>query len=301
MAASRYFKQIAETIDVEPSPTIKAQALRKSIVTFTHLVAQQQAPGIVTVPVEDALVIAVERRTLPATNAWLDGRHIIKNECRVGTFTLVNLNVEVTQDMTSAFDSIHMHFPRSALSLISEEQGGGSVEALALPYENSTDDVVVRGLSNSVLPALEHSERANQLFTDHIAMALLAHIVQTYCGSAAAPSLLRGGLASWQVRRAKELLMAHLDGEIALEELARECGLSRSHFARAFKKTTGKPPHRWLVEQRLERAREMLLKSTLSLGEIADACGFADQSHFTRAFSASLGVTPSEWRRQRQS
>ncbi len=145
MAASRYFKQIAETMDLAPSPTIQAQALRKSIVAFTHLVSQHEAPGIVTVPVEDALVVAVERRTLPATNAWLNGRHTIKNECRVGTFTLVNLNVEVTQDMTSAFDSIHMHFPLSALSLMSEEQGGGRVEMIGLPYENSTDDVVVRG------------------------------------------------------------------------------------------------------------------------------------------------------------
>jgi AraC-like DNA-binding protein len=97
------------------------------------------------------------------------------------------------------------------------------------------------------------------------------------------------------------MLVARLDGEIALEELASECELSRSHFARAFKKTIGCPPHRWLVEQRIERAKDMLLKSDLPLSEIADICGFSDQSHFARVFGAALSVAPGEWRRSRRS
>jgi AraC family transcriptional regulator len=163
----------------------------------------------------------------------------------------------------------------------------------------STEDAVIRNLADCLLPAFEHPERANQLFVDHIAMAILAHITQTY-GGAAPPKLTKGGLAPWQVRLAKEVLETRLDGKIGLEDLARECGLSRSHFARAFKKSTGKPPHRWLMEQRLGRARELLLKSKLSLAEISDACGFADQSHFTRCFFAATGTVPSEWRRLRR-
>jgi AraC family transcriptional regulator len=113
--------------------------------------------------------------------------------------------------------------------------------------------------------------------------------------------MVRGGLAPWQVRRAKEMLMARLDGEITLEELADECELSRSHFARAFRKTTGRPPHRWLVEQRIERAKDMLLKSDLPLAEIALLCGFSDQSHLSKVFAGALGAPPGEWRRFRRS
>jgi AraC family transcriptional regulator len=112
--------------------------------------------------------------------------------------------------------------------------------------------------------------------------------------------LRRGGLAPWQERRAKELLIAHLDGEISLRELAREADLSRSHFARAFKETTGLPPHRWLVSKRIERAQEILINSTLSLVEVARLTGFADQSHFTRVFTSTVGISPGEWRRQRR-
>jgi len=301
MAASRYFEQISGVMNIEAPPTIAAQSLRKSMVEFSRISSQRANNGILPTPIADAFLISVELRGLPASNAWLDGRHHIKSESREGHFTLVNFNVETAVELNFPFDSMQMYFPRAALNAIAVEQGTHAVSALAVDFVSAVNDVVVRNLCHSLLPAFDHPEQANRLFMDHVAMALLTHLVQVYGGSGTAPQMVRGGLAPWQVRRAKELLVARLDGEIMLEELARECGLSRSHFARAFKKTTGKPPHRWLVEQRLERAREMLLKSGLSLGEIADTCGFADQSHFTRAFSASLGVTPSEWRRQRQS
>jgi AraC family transcriptional regulator len=108
-------------------------------------------------------------------------------------------------------------------------------------------------------------------------------------------------LAPWQERRAKELLSACFDGDISLTELARECNLSRSHFARAFRQTTGQPPHRWLLDRRMERAKDLLLRSTLTLADIAIACGFADQSHFTRVFSALFATSPGVWRRAQKS
>jgi AraC-like DNA-binding protein len=75
-------------------------------------------------------------------------------------------------------------------------------------------------------------------------------------------------------------------------------GLSAKHFARAFRQSTGVPPHRWLIEKRIERAKALLLGGGLSLAEIALACGFADQSHFTAAFRRGTGITPGAYRRE---
>jgi AraC family transcriptional regulator len=108
----------------------------------------------------------------------------------------------------------------------------------------------------------------------------------------------RGGLAPWQVRRAKELVMAHIDGELTLDVLAGECGLSVSHFSRAFQASVGESPHRWLLERRIDRAKDLLFAKGSSLAEIALASGFRDQSHFTRTFSRSVGQSPGAWRRQ---
>jgi AraC-like DNA-binding protein len=104
-----------------------------------------------------------------------------------------------------------------------------------------------------------------------------------------------GGLTPWQLRCAHDRIDARLDQEVSLSELASHCGLSISHFARAFARSTGVPPHRWLMQRRVGRAKELMLTGT-PLAEIALMCGFSDQSHLTRVFSQTTGMTPGRWR-----
>ena len=107
----------------------------------------------------------------------------------------------------------------------------------------------------------------------------------------------RGGLAPWQVRRAKEILRANLKGSVALKEVARECGLSVGYFSHAFRRTLGVAPHKWLIEQRVVLSKEKLRDDGLSLSDVAAECGFSDQSHLSRAFRQTVGVSPGAWRR----
>jgi transcriptional regulator GlxA family with amidase domain len=96
------------------------------------------------------------------------------------------------------------------------------------------------------------------------------------------------------------MMREDLTGNTPLHDVARECGVSRSHFARAFAISVGRPPHQWLLEQRVELARQLLGDTELSIGDVAARCGFADQSHFTRVFSARTGLSPGRWRRTRK-
>ena len=93
------------------------------------------------------------------------------------------------------------------------------------------------------------------------------------------------------------LLRERIDGRIAIAELARKCGLSASHFARAFRRSVGVAPYQWLLHQRVARAKALLAETPTPLAEIAVACGFADQSHFTRVFTRLVGERPAAWRR----
>jgi len=104
------------------------------------------------------------------------------------------------------------------------------------------------------------------------------------------------GLAPWQLKRAKSLFESHLRGGVRVEQVARACGLSRSHFSHAFRTSTGLTPHSWLIHRRVARASELMLTQD-PLCEIALACGFADQSHLTRRFGRATGMTPKAWRR----
>src|SRR4029077_15958219 len=103
--------------------------------------------------------------------------------------------------------------------------------------------------------------------------------------------------APWQERRAKEILRAKLQGGVPLKEVARECGLSASHFSHAFRRTLGVAPHNWLIEQRIVLSKEKLRDDRLLLADVAAECGFSDQSHLTRHFKRIVGVSPGAWRR----
>ena len=106
----------------------------------------------------------------------------------------------------------------------------------------------------------------------------------------------RGGLPPGAMRRVREHVETHLSENIDLAALAAIAGLSLYHFARAFKQSAGVTPHHYLVQRRVERAQEMLARTSLSLSEIAFATGFSDQSHFARHFRQMLGVTPGQFR-----
>ena len=106
----------------------------------------------------------------------------------------------------------------------------------------------------------------------------------------------RGGLPPGSMLRVRKHVDTHLAESIDLAELAAIAGLSVFHFARQFKQTAGVTPHHYLVEKRVERAREMLARTDLSLSEIAIATGFSDQSHFARHFRQMLGLTPGQFR-----
>ena len=110
-------------------------------------------------------------------------------------------------------------------------------------------------------------------------------------------SHLRGGLSPRTLQRVCAYIECHLDRGIRLGDLAKVAGLSRYHFARAFKQSQGTPPHDYLVQRRLKRTQKLLAETDLPLSEIALAAGFSDQSHCARRFRERFGVSPRSYRR----
>jgi AraC-like DNA-binding protein len=88
-----------------------------------------------------------------------------------------------------------------------------------------------------------------------------------------------------------------LTGATPLSDIADACGLSVSHFSRAFRRSTGLAPHAWLLQTRVEAAKALLQRREAPLSKIARACGFADQSHFSGVFTRRVGLSPGAWRK----
>lgn len=165
-----------------------------------------------------------------------------------------------------------------------------------LKYERSNGrDLTLAALSRVLLREIEEGRSSNRLFIDQLALSVVAYIAQAYGGLRLDVSF--GGLAPWQERRATEIMRARLGSGLSIREVAAECRLSPSHFARMFRRSKGVSPHEYLSILRLEEARQLMRQTKLPLSDIALIFGFNDQSHFTRVFTRRFDTSPGLWRR----
>jgi AraC family transcriptional regulator len=103
-------------------------------------------------------------------------------------------------------------------------------------------------------------------------------------------------LSGSRLRRVAEYIQQNLDKDLSLAELAAVAYMSPYHFARLFKDSTGVPPHRFVVRQRIARARGVLASPELSIAQVSRMVGFRTPSHFTTVFRRVLGITPGAYR-----
>ena len=102
-----------------------------------------------------------------------------------------------------------------------------------------------------------------------------------------------------RVDRALEILSKDLSADHSVRELARACCLSEGHFSHLFCDVVGRSPHAHLLFLRMEKAKDLLLSTTLSVGEIGALVGYADQNYFSRIFKRQTGLSPTEYRLMR--
>jgi AraC family transcriptional regulator len=236
----------------------------------------------------------------------LGGAHVVKAKgagagattARGGNFTLVPKGASnwFTADGGCVFANIFL--PDTLIDRASDAIGQGRLSGRLRP------DLVFNDHPNLNKTARNYVERALNahapptcLEMEGRAMLLLDTLLEMH-GAARPTTRTSGGLSGWQLRRVTDFMTEHVAEDLALDELAAQVNFSAKHFARAFRQSTGVPPHRWMIERRVDRARALLVEGDLSLAEIALACGFADQSHFTAAFRRGTGLTPGAYRRE---
>jgi AraC family transcriptional regulator len=244
--------------------------------------------------------VCVHLDELESYDLWNDERHCASPPLPAGTVHISDMRHTWQADIQSSFEVANFYLPQSALDEVADEQGSRVTVALHCPIVEMRTDPVVANVAMALLPTLSRPEQASKIFLDHAWRALSAHVVKAYGSSDARPQTARGGLSPWQERRAKEMLLADLNGNVTLPDLAQACRLSCSHFSQAFRRTVGCPPHQWLLSQRIERSKELMLNSDQPLREIALNTGFADQSHFTRVFSRIVRTSPAAWKRAQE-
>lgn len=144
------------------------------------------------------------------------------------------------------------------------------------------------------------------LYSEALSTALVAHVRACHFAPTAGrrPADARpagaGPLDATQMAWIHRHIRERLAGEIRLRDLAAGVGYSQAHFSRLFRRTLGVTPHRYVLQMRVDHAKRLLHDEQLSLGQVASACGFADQSHFGTAFTRLTGTPPGRFRAARR-
>jgi AraC-like DNA-binding protein len=294
--ADRISAAIGRGFMIPPPPTIAARIAGTSQIAFSRFRNFESRPGLSTPSaLEEAFVLNIPLMSARYSVVSIDGKRqsVVQSPGKAYLFDLTSRN-EVSLD--AIYDSVRFHIPQASIDDAAYEKGLPRVGGLYARCLGQ-DDPILYGLALAVLPAIAEPAWATSAFLEYMALALHDHVVHTYGGL---PRGLRaaGGLAPRQIRRACDFIEANLAGDPSVVALSRECGISASHFARAFRASFGMTPHQWITKRRVARAKSLMSQSPENLAEISLACGFFDQSHLGRHFRREEGLSPAQWRRR---
>ena len=161
-------------------------------------------------------------------------------------------------------------------------------------YKNQ--DALIQQIGLTLLEEAHTESPSGRLYADSLIQTLTLHLLKNYTSANSVQETLHGGLSGYKLRRVKEFIDANLEEDLSLAEIAEVADLSQFHFARSFRKTTGQTPQQYLMEQRIERAKQLLSTDELPLVEVSLRTGFKNQSHFTTLFRKFTNLTPKLWR-----
>jgi AraC-like DNA-binding protein len=293
-----YGRRLGAKFGIDDAPCIVTRSLQSAEIAVTEIRVDRPHGRLSDpIPREDAYMICLMLRDIPNSAYWEDGHEISAFSRRAGEVTLHDLRREPLVLIDNPIHFLFWYLPRAAFHALADQANVPRIEELRYDPGVAVRDDTIKHLGLSMLPALRTPDAVSRLFADHLTLALAAHTAQTYGGMQPYCRPIQGGLAPWQEKRSKDMLAGDLTGATPLNEIARTCGLSVSHFSRAFRRSTGLSPHAWLLDMRIEAAKAMLRRREAPLAMIALGCGFADQSHFTRVFTQRVGLSPGAWRK----
>jgi AraC family transcriptional regulator len=199
-------------------------------------------------------------------------------------------------DIPKPVDVVQLYLPHPMLERVARE--ADTATPTNLLERTAHPDPITSRLLLSAADALEGNGALDNLFRHQLTDLLATRLLVAHTGSPATFQPTMGGLSPKVLLRAIERLRSDSDDDVSLAALASDAGLSRFHFCRAFKESTGFSPHAWLRQHRLEQAMNMLRDTDTSVVSVAAALGYASQTAFAAAFRKLTGETPSNWRKR---
>jgi AraC family transcriptional regulator len=163
-------------------------------------------------------------------------------------------------------------------------------------YASSMSDEVAAILKSAIRQMSRGSDASDSII-HHLALASTALEKEKAKRQSTVFCQSHGTLNPRQLVRAKSILSENAFSANASARAAEACAMSLAHFERCFRMSAGMPPHHWIINARMERAKHLLVNGSAPIADIAKQCGYAENCHFTRIFTREVGISPGAWRR----
>ncbi len=228
---------------------------------------------------------------------WKLSGETIKGHVTPGKMLLMAAGQDSRWDWSGSPDVLHAYLDPDFMSQMALEVG---IHNFNLADGLDIEDPVLYGLGKQLLHELENPSYGGDIIGEALSHMIAIRLIRAHSAGEVKNVQTTVALPAWRLKRVLDAIEDRLETGTTLDELATVAGLSKYHFARSFKSATGTPPHRYILERRLHRARGLLKDSDLPIAEIALMSGFASQEHLTTCFRRHLGSTPASYRRNRR-
>jgi AraC family transcriptional regulator len=225
-----------------------------------------------------------------------NGKSRAMGTARNGVVTIIPSGSSARWDIEGSVNVVQLFLPHGTLERVAVEAGKSG--PINLAERTGHSDPVTSRLLTSAADVLDGNETLDTLFRQQLTDLLATRLLSAHTGQPTPYRPALGGLSPTVLRGAIERLRSDSDADVSLAALASDAGLSRFHFCRAFKESTGLSPHNWLRQYRLEQAMLLLRDPNNSVAMVAAALGYASQTAFAAAFRRLTGEAPSDWRRR---
>ncbi|WEO69573.1 helix-turn-helix domain-containing protein [Rhizobium rhizogenes] len=244
--------------------------------------AREHAVGIVLTPTQKL-------------RASLGSDRITEYDAPVGCIAVNPAGVDSSLAWTETRKNLVVAIPPETLSeLALQELDLANVELQ--PPAFGTVDLRALDMARRISVELTGKATPNELYLDSLVTLFGVHLLRTYASPMKQLPLPKGGLSAKSARRVEEYLREHFTQKVHVAELAAVAGISPNHFILRFARTFGMPPHRYLINLRLDFAEKLLIDGEIAIAEIAYMTGFSDQSHLATTMKRYRGKTPTELR-----
>jgi AraC family transcriptional regulator len=229
---------------------------------------------------------------------WKDRTRLARFVARPGGFSIIPDGGATAFRSDQTLESLNLSIEQRHLDAIADREfrpHSGTVE-LQAAYQRTTPEIVALGQAFAAV--IRSPRKGTGLYAESLWTQIVVQLLWNYSSLAEQTEVPIDRLCDSRVRRVVDYLESSLSDEISLADLAELAGLSPNHFLNAFKKATGKTPHRYLTERRVAKACELLRNPQTPIAVVALAVGFSSQSHFTTVFGRLKKTTPASYRAQ---